>query len=859
MNTKWKVILSVMLLIATICTVFISITIKQQDEKIAAIIAGKNESAVLLADTILTAMAEKYQKRAAAFSNPAFSKSREKMIRAFADRNRAQLLQLSKPLFQTLQKEDPYLSSIGWILPDNKVFLRVHDPESYGEDITGIRQDVVAVNSDKKMFSGFNAGLHSIQYRTVQPVFYHDKYLGAVQFGIKASVLFDTLHKKLNAVAGMAILNEECQHTSAAKMPKFTGNTHTIRARDVHIFENMENEPDWCQLGQKLTLDKKPHILIQVAPVTNFQGKKLGVFFVALDISHELAQKRSLLFSILLISFIILTVSFLILYFSYGSLIQKIIDLNQSLETNNLELEYRVQERTIKLQENKERLQKFLDHSPVGILIADAKTMEFQYANPAICNMLGYESEELSSMGLLSVHATKDQPRMIKEFGKLVEGAKDIATDIPFLCKDRTIFIADVLAAPLELKKRPAVIGFIVDRTEMKKLGKQLQRAQKMEAIGLMAGGVAHDLNNILAGIVGYPELMLMQLAQDSELREPLLAIKESGKRAATVVADLLTVARGVASAKAPHDIHGILEEYLNSPEYKELSKIHPKVHLTTQLDAATPIIFCSPVHIKKVIMNLVANAFEATENSENVSILTKYQYICSKNAPAPDMMPGDYVVLKIQDHGNGIAKKDLEHIFEPFYTRKVMGRSGTGLGLAVVWNTVHDHDGRIFIESNTKGTLFQVYFPVTQEKETDQNEITAETKNSTSNEHILVVDDEPQLRDIATRMLQTLGYRVDSVSSGEEAIDFIKENKVDLIVLDMQMDPGMNGRRTYENILSINPAQKAVIASGFSESDDVKAALKSGAGKFIKKPYSIETLGQGVKETLIGNNDKVG
>jgi len=211
-----------------------------------------------------------------------------------------------------------------------------------------------------------------------------------------------------------------------------------------------------------------------------------------------------------------------------------------------------------------------------------------------------------------------------------------------------------------------------------------------------------------------------------------------------------------------------------------------------------------------------------------------------------------EHVVLTVTDTGTGIPQEDIDRIFEPFYTKKVMGRNGTGLGLAVVWNTVEDHDGKIFVASSEKGTRFQLYFPASQEKkssvpikEDKPEELTG------NNEHLLVVDDEPVLRDIACQMLQTLGYSVDSVSSGELAIKFTQETPVDLIVIDMLMEPGINGRETYEEILKITPGQKAIIVSGFSESDEVKAALQLGAGGFIKKPYSMDQLGRLVKETL--------
>jgi CheY-like chemotaxis protein len=194
-------------------------------------------------------------------------------------------------------------------------------------------------------------------------------------------------------------------------------------------------------------------------------------------------------------------------------------------------------------------------------------------------------------------------------------------------------------------------------------------------------------------------------------------------------------------------------------------------------------------------------------------------------------MKEGNYVVLDIRDTGSGILEKDRGHIFEPFYSRKVMGRSGTGLGLTVVWNTMQDHNGTTLVESSEKGTSVQLYFPVSKEKGAVQNVSNGTEKPVRSSEHILIVDDEPQLRDIASQMLEAIGYTVGSVCSGELAIQFVKETPVDLIVIDMLMEPGINGRQTYEEILKLYPDQKAIIASGFSESDDVKATLHLGAG----------------------------
>ncbi len=365
----------------------------------------------------------------------------------------------------------------------------------------------------------------------------------------------------------------------------------------------------------------------------------------------------------------------------------------------------------------------------------------------------------------------------------------------------------------VEDKGKRLVIGLSRDiserreaEVERKKLEGQLLRAQKMEAIGLMAGGVAHDLNNILAGIVGYPELLLLQLPASSELRKPIKAIHDSGKRAAVIVEDLLTVARGAASIRIPQDMNSLVREYLNSPECIELLSSHPEVVCTEQLIAEESIVSCSPIHIKKTIMNLISNAVEALGNKGNVTVLTGNSSFAEADTFGNDMKASENVVLTVQDDGPGIADDDIEHIFEPFYTRKLVGRSGTGLGLSIVWNTVQDHNGRIIVDSTADGTCFQLYFPVAKEDEIISFECAADEGITSEKGHVLVVDDEPQLRDIASRMLLALGYVVDSVNSGELSLEFVKENPVDLIVMDMLMEPGINGRQAYEEILKLYP-----------------------------------------------------
>ncbi len=376
-------------------------------------------------------------------------------------------------------------------------------------------------------------------------------------------------------------------------------------------------------------------------------------------------------------------------------------------------------------------------------------------------------------------------------------------------------------------------------------------RSKKMESLGLMAGGIAHDLNNILSGIVSYPELLLMNLPKDSHLRKPINTIRESGLRAADVVADLLTVARGVAAEKVVTNLNGMIEDYLNSPEHRKMAEMHSSVNLRTDLDASLFNIQCSPIHIRKSLMNLISNAFEAVEDNGTVTISTANRYLDGPLSGYAEVRVGEYVLLSVSDNGSGISSGDMDRIFEPFYTKKVMGRSGTGLGLAVVWNTIQEHDGYINVRSTEKGTLFELFFPVSTNQQTMVRQEIALKEYSGQGEKILVVDDEEIQREIACEILLRLGYNVESVASGEAAVQYVEEHGVDLLLLDMLMPEGINGRETYERVLAVRPGQRAIIASGFSETEDVKIAQRLGAGRYIKKPYTLETLGLAVKEEL--------
>jgi two-component system cell cycle sensor histidine kinase/response regulator CckA len=270
-----------------------------------------------------------------------------------------------------------------------------------------------------------------------------------------------------------------------------------------------------------------------------------------------------------------------------------------------------------------------------------------------------------------------------------------------------------------------------------------------------------------------------------------------------------------------------------------------------TQLEKGLLNIKGSPVHIGKAIMNLVSNAAEAISGEGTVVITTAIRNIDKPMRAYDDVTAGDFVVLSIIDNGTGISQEDIKHIFEPFYSKKVMGRSGTGLGMSVVWATMKDHKGYIdAISAEGKGTRFDLYFPVTLD-EILEKEPDLPLEALRGGEKILVVDDMKEQREIASAILKKLGYGVETVSSGEEAVEYVKNNQVDLIILDMVMEPGIDGLETFKRIKAVRPGQKAIIASGFSESNRVKEAQSLGAGAYIKKPYSMEKLATAIRKQM--------
>ena len=521
---------------------------------------------------------------------------------------------------------------------------------------------------------------------------------------------------------------------------------------------------------------------------------------------------------------------------------------------------------TLKESEEKYRL---LTESITDVIWTTDLSLNYTYVSPAAEKLQGWRVEEFLKMNakdMLTAESFEIASNVLSEELIVSEKSNDFnrsnTLEMELYRKDGSTLWTEVTASFLldENGEPVGLLGVTRDITERRKsekerseLQQKLERLKKMEALGLLAGGVAHDLNNVLSGIISYPELLLMDLPKDSPLIQPIQTMKTSGEKAAAIVQDLLTLARRGVNTTEVLNLNAIIMEYLTSPEHDKLISFHPGVKVETRLEEKLPNLVGSSVHLRKTIMNLISNAAEAQPGGGRIIISTCSRYVDTDMQGFEKVAEGEYVVLNVEDHGEGIAAEDLQRIFEPFYTKKIMGRSGTGLGMAVVWGTVQDHKGYIDVESEEgQGTRFELYFPMTRRQIRQDVESPPIADFSGNRESILVVDDVREQREIATTILEKLNYRVSTAASGEEAIHYVKTNPVDLLILDMIMEPGIDGLETYRQILDIQPGQKAIIASGFSETDRVREAQRLGAGSYTKKPYSMESIARAVKEEIV-------
>lgn len=416
----------------------------------------------------------------------------------------------------------------------------------------------------------------------------------------------------------------------------------------------------------------------------------------------------------------------------------------------------------------------------------------------------------------------------------------------------------------LEVNERPyfengvvaGIVGLARDVTqriqeekERERMQVRLDKAQRMESIALLAGGVAHDLNNMLGPLVGYPDLILESLPENSPGREELRAMGQAARQAAGLVRDLLTLARRGRYEMTVVDLNTVVANFSESLAFRSWLSGNAAVKLDLQLNSEPLMIVGSEVHLSNALMNLATNAIDAMPDGGTLTIRTGRKLCKSLDDERIQIEARDYAFVTIEDTGIGIDTDDMKKIFEPYYSRKKMGRSGSGLGLAIVYGITKDHRGFYDLQSApNQGTRFTLLFPA--ESNSSRSTPTSMAQQA-GIETILIVDDEETQRKLAAAALQSRGYTAVQAASESEALKIVETTPVDLVLLDMALGKSGDGLALYRRMLQIKPHQKAVVMSGVAANESVDEALRLGADAFIAKPFTREELARAVRTAL--------
>lgn len=483
------------------------------------------------------------------------------------------------------------------------------------------------------------------------------------------------------------------------------------------------------------------------------------------------------------------------------------------------------------------------------------KDGRFIYVNDAACSVLGYSRDELLKMRVFDVDMVLTEDLWEPHWNDLRRQGS-FAMESSHRAKSGKIIPVEVTVNYMEYEGQEYNCAFARDISERKKteerrqeLQEQLERAQRMESIGLLAGGVAHDLNNMLGPVVGYAELMLLGLKDDDKMRKRVERIAKSASDAADVIQDLLALARRGRYEMTPTSLNEVVAQYLDSPSYLHLTKQRPDVAIQINLDDKIGNLIGSEPHLSKVVMNLIVNAFDAMSEGGELAVSTELKYLEQLEEGLVTITPGRYLILRVRDTGGGIAAEDIDHIFEPYYSKKKMGKSGTGLGLSVVYGIVKDHKGYYDIKSELgEGTEFVLYFPATNEK---RHADRLSEDLMVGSETVLVVDDSSEQREIAKELLESLGHTVDTVENGHLSLEYLERRRVDLVVLDMIMEVSFDGLDTYREIIKKWPNQNVIIVTGYSSTERVEEMQRLGAGAYVRKPFTRESLSRAIRDVF--------
>jgi PAS domain S-box-containing protein len=480
--------------------------------------------------------------------------------------------------------------------------------------------------------------------------------------------------------------------------------------------------------------------------------------------------------------------------------------------------------------------------------------------NPAGAKMFGYSTvKEVMELDIQNAFYVDRKDR--EKYKKLMQ-TKGRVKDYDLVVKKKNgdnIFVSETSTA---VKDENGVIvayqGIMRDVTYQRQLEQRLFQAKKMESIGMLAGGVAHDFNNILTTIRGYADLMMMSLKSSDPLFKDVDNIIKGVKRAEDLIRQLLAFSRRQMIEPKIIDINKVISEL-----HKMLERlISDDISFDLKLREGLPLIKADPVQIQQILVNLVVNANHAINKQSDKSFGKKLRISTKEiemtramTAKYPGSQQGHYIEIELSDTGIGMSEETKQNIFEPFFSTKKEGE-GTGLGLATVYGIVKQNKGYIYIDSyKGEGTTFKIFWPLAEVQKRDETQIDTQIQIEQRSETILFVEDDTDVRSLACQALKTFGYKVIEASNGKEALDLVNKkyliDKIDLVISDIVM-PVMNGEELAENLRKLRSDIKILLCSGFTDS---RVAMREGDNKkgnhFLPKPYTIKNLEKVIRSIL--------
>jgi two-component system, chemotaxis family, CheB/CheR fusion protein len=503
------------------------------------------------------------------------------------------------------------------------------------------------------------------------------------------------------------------------------------------------------------------------------------------------------------------------------------------------------------LKASEERYRRLFETAQDGILILDGETGKISDVNPFLLELLGCTPAELLGKELWQLGLFKDIDLSQKAFQKLHDTGYIRYDDLPLEAKSGKRLEVEFVSNVYHVNHTKVIQCNIRDVTERKRMEEQLRQTQKLESLGIIAGGVAHDFNNLLTPILGNASVVLSELSPSSPHRSKLENVITAGQRAADLTRQLLAYAGRGQFIVAPVHLTDLVRQMSNLVR----ASLPKNVQLRLDLQENLPCVQADPSQIQQLIMNLIINGAEALgeEQGGTVVVTTEVQqvdeyYIQDAFAPK-EILPGKYICLEVHDTGHGMDEETKAKIFDPFFTTKFVGR---GLGLAAVSGIVRAHRGALKVYSTPgKGTTFKVLLPATEEEPLKEAGVIPR-KDLTGSGLILVVDDEDLVGRTAKTALQRYGYTVLLAEDGRSAVDVFRQigDRVRLVLLDLNM-PVMGGEETLRQLKLIHPDVRVILSSGYNETEAIRLFTDKGPVGFIQKPYTAPQLAEKIRAAL--------